>query len=84
MGSLQSQASERLQSPEKLIHKLLGVLTAGGAAGERHPLNVNHGNDIVHLQATGTMYTHVHMQPTDMKCLCEDQCALHLKSLTYR
>ena len=35
--SLQSQASERLQSPEKLIHELLDVLTAGGAAGDGIP-----------------------------------------------
>lgn len=72
--SLQSQASERLQSSEKLIHEQLHVLTADQPAGDA-PLNVNHSskrrsNDN-NNECTGT---HALVRPTGAECLHEDLC----------
>lgn len=78
--SLQSQASQWLQSAEELIHERLRVLTAGRAARGRHPLNVNRGKDIA--LATGTHINKTILAqtcasacyPQEKECLCEDLC----------
>lgn len=76
--SLQSGASERLQSLEKLIHELLSVLTACRAAREDilsmsiTPMTLSPSRQ--QARTVITQREHIHMQPSAMRCPSEDVC----------